>query len=85
MPRYRFVGQPDHQAVTLALYAHRGAACGDVLGPQTAALGIAFPRNGALSATEALDRALKLARLLDLPLVVTGERALWNPDWGDLA
>jgi hypothetical protein len=84
---FRFVPEPDNEAVTLRLFRADGLARAEVTGP--------LLRPGSHRVEPRVDRcitapgdgfdlAIRIANSTDAELVVTGDPTLWQDRWGML-
>ncbi|HTN62346.1 MAG TPA: hypothetical protein VL147_12470 [Devosia sp.] len=86
---FRYVDETSDTSVNLHLFRTlNGTPRGDVKGPvgrHYDGLGNEFARESCLPLNRAFAVAVRMANSSDSEIVVSGDRQLWDPSWGNLA
>lgn len=84
---FHFVAEPAAHAVGLRLFIDAdGSERAEILGPLLTPphRSVRTPERCLVDRATALLAATRIAHVHDTEIQVTGDPALWNPDWGEL-
>jgi hypothetical protein len=86
--RFEFVDVPDGRDVVVTLYKVLESSRGDVSAPvlldRDTRIPISVPVEGIKTAEQAVSCGARCADQLNVGVVVTGDRSLWDSAWGEL-